>query len=481
MKRIIITLAIALSFNGFIASAAPSAKPSDNYRIELTVKGMKSTETKKDSAYLAYYMNGKTYSKDTVQLNSKGYGVFTKKHKLDEGIYIVYFNSEKYFDLLVGKDQHITINVDIDDLKNAKVGGAIESVDFQNYMTFLTEMNKERSELVNKYKEKKIDSAQYVNTINEMTDKVQARQNSIVTTHSKDFLGAYIKGTIPVETPEMKELPDSIRNRARYQYFKHHYFDNIDLSDPRFLRTPYFPPMVDNFISKHVLQDPDTLAAAAFELIEKSRKDSITFQVMTSKMINYGISSKMMGMDALWYKIAERYYFNGLATWADTAWVNTLRKEAKKIRYNLIGMQARELSMRDSMDRKVKLSDVKQEVVLVYFFEPTCGHCKKTTPVLHDSVYTKWKDKGFEVFACYTQTDRKEWMDFVQKNHMQDWINVWDPYRESWFWEYYDTSATPGLYLLNKERKIIAKKIDMKTLDMILEEELVKRKAKNKK
>ena len=279
----------------------------------------------------------------------------------------------------------------------------------------------------------------------------------------------------------MKELPNSIRNRARYQYFKHHYFDNIDLSDPRFLRTPYFPPMVDNFISKHVLQDPDTLAAAAFELIEKSRKDSITFQVMTSKMINYGISSKMMGMDALWYKIAERYYFNGLATWADTAWVNTLRKEAKKIRYNLIGMQARELSMRDSMDRKVKLSDVKQEVVLVYFFEPTCGHCKKTTPVLHDSVYTKWKDKGFEVFACYTQTDRKEWMDFVQKNHMQDWINVWDPYRESWFWEYYDTSATPGLYLLNKERKIIAKKIDMKTLDMILEEELVKRKAKNKK
>ena len=160
MKKIIITLAIALSFNGFIASAAPSAKPSDNYKIELTVKGMKSTETKKDSAYLAYYMNGKTYSKDTVQLNSKGYGVFTKKHKLDEGIYIVYFNSEKYFDLLVGKDQHITINVDIDDLKNAKIGGAIESVDFQNYMTFLTEMNKERSELVNKYKEKKIDSTQ---------------------------------------------------------------------------------------------------------------------------------------------------------------------------------------------------------------------------------------------------------------------------------------------------------------------------------
>ena len=278
----------------------------------------------------------------------------------------------------------------------------------------------------------------------------------------------------------MKELPDSIRNRSRYQHFKRHYFDNINLSDPRFLRTPYFTNMVDGYISKHILQDPDTLAAAAFDLIEKSRGDSLTFKVMTSKMINYGISSKMMGMDKMWYLIADRYYFSGLATWADTAWVSTLKKEAKKIRHNLIGMQAKELAVRDSMNDFVKLSNMKAECVLVYFYEPSCGHCRKTTPVLHDSVYSKWKDKGFEVFAVYTQTDRKEWMEFVNKHKLNDWINVWDPERESWFWDSYDTSATPALYLLDKNRKIIAKKIDMETLDMILEEELVNRK-KNKK
>ena len=186
----------------------------------------------------------------------------------------------------------------------------------------------------------------------------------------------------------------------------------------------------------------------------------------------------MMGMDKLWLRLAEKYYFSGQAKWADSAWVESLRKEAKKIRYNLVGDKAYMLTMLDSTNRVKKLSDVTAECVLVYFFEPSCGHCKKTTPVLHDSVYTKWKDKGFEVFACYTQTDRDEWMKFVEKNHMQDWINVWDPYRESYFWEFYDTSATPGVYLLNKDRKIIAKKIDMQTLDMILEEELVKRKAK---
>ncbi|MCQ2230280.1 MAG: DUF5106 domain-containing protein [Paludibacteraceae bacterium] len=468
MKRFFLILA-ALSLS-LLANAASSG-----YKIQLNVKNMKN-----EKAYLAYHMNGKTYSRDTLVLDGKGVGSFQGQKKLDEGIYIIYFNAEKYFDLLVGADQNIKVVVDTTKLDDAVVTGAQESVEFQGLRQFLIKMNTERIDLQKKYKDKLIDSTKFYDTFDKMTEKVMGYQNDLVERNKHNFLGAYVKGTIPVETPEFEETPDSIRSRVRYQYFKKHYFDNINLSDPRFLRTPFFPSMVDGFISRHVLQDPDTLAAAAIDLIERSKGDTLTFQVMTSKMINYGISSKMMGMDKLWLKLADKYYFSGQAKWADSAWVESLRKEAKKIRYNLVGDNGYMLSMRDSTSRIVKLEDIKAECVLVYFFEPTCGHCKKTTPVLHDSVYVKWKDKGFEVFACYTQTDRNEWMEFVNKNHMQDWVNVWDPYRESFFWEFYDTSATPGVYLLNKDRKIIAKKIDMKTLDMILNEELVKRKESKK-
>lgn len=468
MKRFFLILA-ALSLS-LLANAASSG-----YKIQLNVKNMKN-----EKAYLAYHMNGKTYSRDTLVLDGKGVGSFQGQKKLDEGIYIIYFNAEKYFDLLVGADQNIKVVVDTTKLDDAVVTGAQESVEFQGLRQFLIKMNTERIDLQKKYKDKLIDSTKFYDTFDKMTEKVMGYQNDLVERNKHNFLGAYVKGTVPVETPEFEETPDSIRSRVRYQYFKKHYFDNINLSDPRFLRTPFFPSMVDGFISRHVLQDPDTLAAAAIDLIERSKGDTLTFQVMTSKMINYGISSKMMGMDKLWLKLADKYYFSGQAKWADSAWVESLRKEAKKIRYNLVGDNGYMLSMRDSTSRIVKLEDIKAECVLVYFFEPTCGHCKKTTPVLHDSVYVKWKDKGFEVFACYTQTDRNEWMEFVNKNHMQDWVNVWDPYRESFFWEFYDTSATPGVYLLNKDRKIIAKKIDMKTLDMILNEELVKRKESKK-
>lgn len=489
MKKLITTMATLMLSISFVsvtmaAGATKTAaktkttapgKPTGSYNITVTAPQLKN-----DTIFLAYYMNGKTFVRDTTVVDAKGKGAFTDKKPLDQGVYIVYVNSGKYFDMLVGKDQQINIVIDTVRINESKITGAQETVDFQSYFAFLGEMNRERNDVMEKYRLHMIDSAVVNKDINEMTVKVEARQKSVMEAHKNDFLGDYVKGTIPVETPMMTELPDSVRNNARYQYFKHHFFDNINLSDPRFLRTPYFPSMVDNYMSRHILQDPDTLAATAIELIEKSRGDSITFQVMCSKMINYGISSKMMGMERLWYLLAEKYYFSGQATWADTAWVSTLRKEAKKIRYNMVGMNARELAMRDSANNSVKLSSLKQECVLVYFFEPSCGHCRKTTPILHDSVYAKWKNKGFEVFACYTQTDRKEWMDFVHEHHLEDWVNVWDPERESWFWDSYDTSATPGIYLLDKDRKIIAKKIDMETLDMILEEELVKRKQPKK-
>jgi hypothetical protein len=119
------------------------------YKIQLNVGDMKDAP-----AYLAYYMNGKTYSRDTIQLNAKGVGTFTSKDgkALEEGTYIVYFTPEKFFDILVGKEQNLKITVDTANLVEATVTGATVSSDFQDWVKFLTGMNKERTDLVNKYK-----------------------------------------------------------------------------------------------------------------------------------------------------------------------------------------------------------------------------------------------------------------------------------------------------------------------------------------
>ena len=445
----------------------------DGYKIQLSVSNVKNSK-----AYLAFYYNGRTYSKDSTMLDAKGMGDFSNKEKLPEGVYIVYFNPDKYFDIFVGADQNIKVKADTSDFAKVSISGGIESVKFQELINFMAQKHKEQKDLSQKYTDKKIDSLAYTKALDKMSEEVSAYQKRQINENKGTFFAGFIQGTIPVEVPEFENHPDSTRQMARYQYAKKHYFDNIDMKDPRFLRTPYYSNKVDNFISKIIIQIPDSLVEVAVDLIEKSSGNEETYQNMVTKMMNYALKSQMMGMDAMWLALADRYYFSGKADWADSTWVADLRKEAKKIRHNLVGMEAKNLIARDSNNNVIQLKDLTQEIILVYFYEPSCGHCKKNTPVLHDSVYLKWKHKGFEVFAFYTQQDRKEWMDFVNKHNLKDWKNVWDPDRKSWFWEYYDTSSTPGIYLLDKNKKIIAKKIDAKTLDMILEEELVKRKQK---
>lgn len=479
MKKIVLSFLTLICAAFSFAASAPKDGP---YHIEL-----KMTDVKDTAVYLAFYYNGKTYSKDTAWINSKGIAVFDgskrekTKQRLDEGVYIVYFQQNKFFDLLVGKDQNIKLKADTADLTPV-VSMGDESVHFSNLLKFMTEKNKERKEIVEKKKAGKIDSASFETKLKALSDEVEAFQQKEIETTKGTFYSSFVKGTIQVEIPEFNELPDTARPMARYQFTKNHFFDNVDLSDPRMLRTPYFPGKVDDYM-KRLIPIPDSLFQAADVLIQKSMGDSITYQTMLSKMMNYGLKSNMMGMDKMWYQIAEKYYLSGKASWADSSWIEDLKAECKKVRYNMIGMTAKNLRMRTIDSTQIQLRDLrpengKNEFVLVYFFEPTCGHCKKITPVLHDSVYVKYKDKGFEVFCCYTQTDKKEWKDFLDKHHLHDWVNVWDPGRESYFWEFYDATVTPGVYLLNKERKIVAKKISTESLDQILEEELIKRKEK---
>ena len=92
-----------------LAATAPKDAP---YRIEVKMTDIKDTS----KVFLAFYYNGKTYSKDTAQFNGKGVAVFDgskrkdkEKQRLEEGMYIVYFKQDKFFDLLVGKDQNIKL------------------------------------------------------------------------------------------------------------------------------------------------------------------------------------------------------------------------------------------------------------------------------------------------------------------------------------------------------------------------------------
>jgi len=174
-----------------------------------------------------------------------------------------------------------------------------------------------------------------------------------------------------------------------------------------------------------------------------------------------------MGMDAVYVDLAEKYYLSGEATWADSSFLASLEDRVSKIKPNLIGKTGKDLIMETSAGEWVSLHEIDAKYTVLYFWEPNCGHCKEATPALYD-IYRKYKEKGLEVFAVYTQDNDEEWLNYLNKNGF-DWINVHDSTQNTYFRFYYDIYSTPVVYLLDEEKVIVAKRISVESLDKMLE------------
>jgi len=178
-----------------------------------------------------------------------------------------------------------------------------------------------------------------------------------------------------------------------------------------------------------------------------------------------------MGMDAVFVNIARKYYFTGRANWVSSSNLTTIKEEVEKTEFNLIGMKGQDLKLPTMDGEWVSLHETEAPLTLLIFWEPNCGHCKKQIPQIKKELFEKYKNKGLKVFSVYTQKNVDKWEEFIEKYELYDFINCYDPHNQSNFRQFYNVYNTPVIYLLNKDKEIIAKKVDIKTLEIIIKEE----------
>ena len=118
----------------------------------------------------------------------------------------------------------------------------------------------------------------------------------------------------------------------------------------------------------------------------------------------------------------------------------------------------------------ISMHEQATEYTILYFWEPDCSHCKTATPKFSKTYdEKKLMELGVTVIPIYMHRNINEWdrytshlntwLDFVTKHNMLKWVNAWEPFGYSRYRDKYDISSSPVLYLLDKDKKIIAKRI----------------------
>jgi peroxiredoxin len=448
----------------FFISAFSNAQ---SYKIQFEWEGMGDS-----TIYLAHYFNTNIYINDTIVLNNNGQGIFEGDSLLDEGLYAFYQSGNNYFDVLIGDDQTFSVyNSYPGSVENIKIDGAEQSKNFLRYQKKIKESSAKKQQLVNEAQNtddqaKKENAREQIQALDQgIKEYIQEETAKYPNTMYSVFLNAVNNPEPPKpDIPESHPKYDSIAWFQQYFYKRDHYLDGIDFTDERILNTPILHSRLKNYFNSVLIQNPDSLKPQVIKVLRESEPNKKMYQYITQFLLNNYTQSKIMGMDALFVTIADEVYLKGKAYWADSTTIQKIAEEAYLTRPNLIGNEAPELVMENTDGEYVSLHGLPSQITILVFYEYDCGHCKKEIPALYKDVYLKYLDENIEVYAVNMNNDKEKWLQFIEDKEIEGWHNVWDPQHHTKFRYKYNVKMTPMIYLLDKDKKIIAKKIDKDTL-----------------
>lgn len=432
-----------------------------------------------EKAHLAYHYLDNVYITDTCELDANGKGVWEGDTLLPQGLYKVYIDKDRHFDFMLGADQQFSISNSSFVSYEMKVKGAAETEAFVKYLVFIEGLKKRGADLNTQLKAatKQGEKDSIKAKLNELNTEMYAYWETVGKKLPNSFVYKFlIANRVPAldinTLPQEIQDSDSLLLKARFQYQHEHFWDNFDYTDERFLYTPLYKNKIDTWFNKVLYPSYDSVKPYVYAFLEEVKPNKRIFQFATSFFLNSSINSKIMGMDELFVNLANDYYFSGDAFWATEKSMEKIRENVLFMKDNLIGNIAPDLTLESFDGEYYNLHQIESELTVVLIYEPNCSHCKVFIPQFYKDVYLPNKEKGLQVFAIYSMDNKEEWGEFLTKHNMFDWMNVWDEHHTSRFKISYDARQTPGVYLLDADKKIIAKKLDIKGLQLIIDDKL---------
>lgn len=491
MKYCIFWIAcIVGSFNALsqtkTAASKPKPKSTANTALKSSTTGRNITITltplKNCKVYLGSYMgNGRTLV-DSAMLNDKSQGVFKGAKKLTGGIYFVVSPQMTIqFEVLMDNHQQFSIVGDTSLKDQAIIRGSADNDLFKTYTSFSIEKGQMIQQLSNAYKTAatKADSSRLLEALTKADKELQDYRMNIIQNHPNSLLAMLFNSMKRPELPPVPVINGKPDSAYPYRYVKEHFWDDVLFSDDRLLRTPFFEPKLDDYFRYYVSPEPDSIIEEVKYILLSARTGKEIYPYLLTKFTNKYMNPEFMGQDKVFVYLFENFYAKGDTTILNPASRKTVIERAYSLMANQLGKPAPVLNLTDTTGKTVPLYAIKAGFTVVAFWDPNCGHCKDEMPRLDSFYRHKWKNMDVAIYGVNIyENEVPAWKKFIQEKNLSGWTHTYqtkaakDAEEKAGVPNYrqlYDIFKTPTLYLLDKDKRIIAKQLSLEQFDDLIE------------
>ena len=305
---------------------------------------------------------------------------------------------------------------------------------------------------------------QYLNTLNAKKDLLVLFEDNLLSLSPNTLLSHYIAtervwNTIYLTDEDGNEV---IYNAPDLTHFRE-ILDQIDFTDPYLVYTDSYLSL-DWYLLYYIPQEEDSIVAAMELVLEKVAHD----ERLRNYFLNHFYIIFDTGdshFDAAMVFLYQMYCQTENCQWLKDYEVRRLTRIYNQKIKTMPGSKIPVLEAYNKDRQLVSSAEIKEAHIVLWFWDPDCDDCVELTPRLYEFYQEHKEDCHFEVMAISVTEDYDRWIRLVDELGL-DWINVsyamGEPNYD--FVDFFGLVITPGIFILDREHKIIARQFPLTEL-----------------
>lgn len=428
------------------------------HKISGTITGLEN-----ENLYLMQLMGEKRSIIDTAQTDITGAFVFDIPKSREPGMYVIIKGPGQAVELIYNNEdiQFVTSGFNNDD--GIQIISSVENLIYYDYLSVkginIYKLDVLKT-LLNNYPS---NDNFYLDAIKQsklLQNQIDNRVDELIINNPLTLVARFLKTDRPTF------VDPALGKEEENQYLKQHYFDEVDYTDTMLIRSTFLTSKVVSYLSLFQMN------ATSQEELEDNMLvgvDSVLFYAQANQQVyEFLIDFLIHGFESIGFEKGLEHIAE--ASTLDQFCENTERKlklenKLELIKKLAIGKTAPDFSTTDVVGNKIVLNEIEAKKVILVFWASWCPHCDEIMPVI-ELYYND--GESYEVITISIDESKDDLMKSLEESNY-GWINIAE--LKGWngdIVEDYGIVATPSVFVLDENKKIIGKPIGKKELTELL-------------